>query len=766
MNRLFFIIVFTVISLPIIANNYRITGKVVAETDSTALSGTTVIFIHSEKEKGTTTDQQGVFIIDKVPNTSGILQISHIGYENYIIQIQDIKENLQLGTIYLKESAETLSDVIVTAENISFRSDKMIVYPQSIQVKHSGNVFDLMQKQGLPNLEVNRIEQRMSINGRSPQYRINGVPKTAEDILTIQPKDILRIDYSDMITARYADKNTGGVIDFILKERTEGGVFSLPLSASPMTGFINASPYFAYHWDKTEIALQYYTNWRDYSKRVTNEKEAYIGEDFRMERELQGEESPFEYWNNGINATYVYQPNTSTNFTAVLRNEFGNQHNTVDGMMYETESFFQHSKSSYKSYMPSLDLFFSKKWKGNRSLEINIVGSLLDSEYGYILKEERNEKTEDYFYNVDNSRHTLISELSYTKGFEKSTLNVGLQNTLSHTDNKYREGNEKEDLLKQNNNYLYASWSGKTGNLSWTIGTGIKAYFVENNNDKRDFIRNQSSLSISYPLSKKLNLSYQFQYRPILPTLSQLSSASQRYDSYLIMTGNPELKTEQRLLNQLRLNLRDKHWIGYLTFSYNRISNPIFNDVSYLGNSLFISEYMNYDRSNHINTEMRLGYNGILNHFNIRGTLGYNHYNTKSDHFSHHLNNVYWSLLGEIYFGKWELSAYYLKPQKQLIGESIITAENNADIRLSYRPKNNLSLMLICMYPFSGKGSKYHTENLATDNPSQKQIYIKDNANMLLLQMNYTLNFGKSLKKSRRNLNNRDTESGILKLQE
>ena len=70
---------------------------------------------------------------------------------------------------------------------------------------------------------------------------------------------------------------------------------------------------------------------------------------------------------------------------------------------------------------------------------------------------------------------------------------------------------------------------------------------------------------------------------------------------------------------------------------------------------------------------------------------------------SHYLRNVYWSLLGEVHWGKWKLSAYYLKPQKLLLGETIATFENNADIRLAYRPNNQLSLVLICMYPFSNK---------------------------------------------------------------
>ena len=49
---------------------------------------------------------------------------------------------------------------------------------------------------------------------------------------------------------------------------------------------------------------------------------------------------------------------------------------------------------------------------------------------------------------------------------------------------------------------------------------------------------------------------------------------------------------------------------------------------------------------------------------------------------------------------------------------------------------------------------------------SSKEIYIKNNANMILLRMNYTVNFGKGFNKNNRNLNNKDFETGIVKVQE
>ena len=101
-----------------------------------------------------------------------------------------------------------------------------------------------------------------------------------------------------------------------------------------------------------------------------------------------------------------------------------------------------------------------------------------------------------------------------------------------------------------------------------------------------------------------------------------------------------------------------------------------------------------------------------------------------------------------------------------MIGETILTGENNADISLAYRLNNNFSLTLTLMYPFSKKGAQYASKNLSMQSPSEKEIYIKNNSNMILLRMIYTVNFGKGFNKNNRNLNNKDFETGIVKVQE
>ncbi|MEG0038513.1 MAG: hypothetical protein RR711_04965, partial [Bacteroides sp.] len=58
------------------------------------------------------------------------------------------------------------------------------------------------------------------------------------------------------------------------------------------------------------------------------------------------------------------------------------------------------------------------------------------------------------------------------------------------------------------------------------------------------------------------------------------------------------------------------------------------------------------------------------------------------------------------------------------------------------------------------------SSSLSIANPYRETVRIKDNGNMLIIGVTYQLEYGKSLKKSRKNLQNTDNEIGILKVQE
>jgi hypothetical protein len=86
-------------------------------------------------------------------------------------------------------------------------------------------------------------------------------------------------------------------------------------------------------------------------------------------------------------------------------------------------------------------------------------------------------------------------------------------------------------------------------------------------------------------------------------------------------------------------------------------------------------------------------------------------------------------------------------------------------VSLGFKHKN-LNVLAAVKYPFDKRGWKWGEESLSKANPGSTHVYIRDNGCMLVLGLSYSLNFGNGLKKLSKSLNNIDSTSNILKVQE
>lgn len=765
------IILFFLFVAPVQLWSQKISGIVLSANDSLPIMGSTiqVMNLDSMFVAGTTTDSNGIFMVETANTNNVILAISSIGYILTETRIEGIKNAINMGTIYLHPSSTELGEVVVKGSSRIQKVDQSIIFPSPLQLKVSNSVLSLLQNTNLPGLSVNVLEQTVSINGNAPVYMINGVVKTKQDILTISPKNIEKVEYSDNPTIRYLDKGAGGIINIILKEKEDGGSFWGNVTASPMTGFLNTDLYFAYNQAKSEFSINYFNSWRDYDERWTNKEEAFIGPDYTIERTFAGVHSPFSYLNQGLYLGYTYQHDKNTMFSATLRNDFGRQQTSVNGDITEsnrTAPYFRNSKSKFGAYIPAIDLFFSKKMKGNQSFEVNMVGTLQDTDYERDLSDMYTDDTSTFRNEIETSRRSLISEIVYRKDWENISLNLGFQNTVSKTINTYKSSLSEEENLSENNNYLYGGLSGTVRKLSYSIGSGIKMFFVDNRIDDKSYIKNQSSLSLLYPIRDNLNVQLYSYFTPSLPSLSQLNNVTQVYDNILDMKGNPDLKASHSLGSRLQINYQKDKFSLNLSGMYQRQENPVYMKIRpYENTNRFLSEYRNAHHANRFNGETKISFMGLLDHINIFATAGYNDMKAYDEDFTHSLNHFYWDLSAQVYWKDWTLSAYYIKPKKQLLIQTIDYSENNSQISLGYRYKG-WDFLAAVKYPFESSGWHWEEENLSAVNPSRTEVFIKDNSRMLVLSVTYSLDFGIGLKKSNKNLNNTDKASSILKVQE
>ena len=135
--------------------------------------------------------------------------------------------------------------------------------------------------------------------------------------------------------------------------------------------------------------------------------------------------------------------------------------------------------------------------------------------------------------------------MSYIHTFsDKTELSAGFQNTVSHSTNTYLDTDYKP-VLTENNNYLYASLGQSIGKFYLSLSSGLKMYWIKNDLNKRNFVRNLSRAQINWYINQKWRLFGSFVFSPSIPSLSALTDYPQQVSPYLVSNGNPDLKLSE-----------------------------------------------------------------------------------------------------------------------------------------------------------------------------------------------------------------------------
>lgn len=741
-----------------------ISGNVRSDQDSTAVEGALCrLYSDGKMIEGVLTNSRGEFEINTAVKTKLRLDVSMTGYNATSIMIESGK-NMSIGTVYLAEGL-ALEGVEYTANATVDARGRTIVFPSESDIKSSATAIGLFQKLPLAGLDANPINRTLSVDGGSPLILINGVPSTLEDFNALQPKDIAKIEFSRITPARYADRGNTGLISITLKKRDDGGQIYMWGRSAFNTVFVDANIRASYHQGPSQFTLSYNPSWRNYSKVFDTSKESYIGDDFRMDM-ISTDRNPFNYHMHNVSVKYDYSPNVNYLFSATLRmTPFFTRRrligSTIDNVFGD---YSNNNLTSQKELTPSLDLFVKRDFNENNAIEIQMVGTLSSNDYRrnneYIFADGAVNK---YDMDVDSHRRSLICEISYIHQFsQQSSLSAGYQNTVSHSENRYLTSDYKP-VLTENNNYFYARYGQQINKVYFSVSSGAKMYWIKNDINRRNFIRNISTAQISWAISSKWNLVGAFQYSPSIPSLSALTDYPQQQSPYLISNGNPDLKVSNIFLYQLMPSYRYKKFNVSLLINYKRLNDFTTSEVVYLGDKMFLSQTINARNAWYTTANLNLKISDIAG-FGANLNIGYAHYAMSGQGWSHKLNS--WSGSFSLWWnhGPYTISYWRKIPGKYLYGQQVSKDENGDALSFEYKPDKHWTLGASWMYMFEKKGTKYPSWSYSTVNPATRDRYITHNGNMVTLSVSYSTDFGSIFRSSRRSLNNSDNGSSLLQL--
>lgn len=154
-----------------LAQSYEIKGKVVNESNISIPFSNILLLDAADSTfvKGTSADENGLFILSEISPDLYLLQASYVGRASKPLAL-DIKNDVSLGALIIPEHTQKLDEVVVTAKRPTLvrQPDKLIFNVENTVVSQ-GNSWDILRN--TPGVIVNTDE--LQIRGQSATVYLN-----------------------------------------------------------------------------------------------------------------------------------------------------------------------------------------------------------------------------------------------------------------------------------------------------------------------------------------------------------------------------------------------------------------------------------------------------------------------------------------------------------------------------------------------------------------------------------------------------------------
>ncbi|MBQ8245604.1 MAG: TonB-dependent receptor [Lachnospiraceae bacterium] len=762
------LVLFSILMVSVFAKAQSIKGKLVDEHQK-ALTYANVVLEKSDSTfvAGQISDGKGILHFPKVSEGDYRLIISCMGYKTLYIELHGFKHSVNLGTLLMEEDSQQLSEVTVTATNMSLTADKIMVYPNQKQVNASANGIDLLRNLMLPRIHVNPIGNTINTNdGGGVQLCINGRKASQDEVSALQPSEIVRVELQEDPGIRYG--NISVVINYVVRRFDVGGSVGYNGQQSVKSLFGRHNINGKLNFGKSEFGFFYNTEHLIFEKMWSKRNEVFAFEDGRT---YHRSVTTVPHGQKGIHhrgaITYNFQNDNDYMLNIIVGFENHNVPNYLEEGNLLTEEFSnsmtnRRNWSHNRSTTPYLDIYYQKKMKNNQFLAFNAVGTYINTSNRNEYEEFQNKETiVNYYSAVNGEKFSLITEGIYEKGFNNGTrLTIGIKHTQSYTDNVYSGTLKYNTQMNQANTYAYLQYKGRIGKLNYRLGVGTnRTWFKQKDKDDYDIWSINPQFNLNYTFTEQISASLTGSLSTMTPSLSQLSSADQLIDSLQIKRGNPSLKPYDYYRLNFRLNYqKEKVNIGLFGI-YNHRENPIMTHV-YRENDKFIHSFANHDRYQYLGVGMNVRIGLLWNILQLSGSITNDMQWSRGVDYYHRHNSLGFSLNSSLFYKNFVFTASYHQQSDSFFGETLNTGEKLLYFSGQYRIKR-INLGLMWLNPFSGQ-YKRNNDFLNKYAGNTYQYNIDDTARMIWATLSWNLSLGRKYKSESKRINNKDFDSGII----
>ncbi|MCQ7926313.1 hypothetical protein NP234_24320, partial [Salmonella enterica] len=358
------------------------------------------------------------------------------------------------------------------------------------------------------------------------------------------------------------------------------------------TGFVNGSLYARFFRGGHQFGFDYNINYRDYRDRRSRTTYAFYLANGHYDYAYD-QKDEFGYADNQVRLKYSHSTTKGALFQAIIRPDFLRRWTDGDNNARVTlpDTTFQASgasKSRLRTFGPSVNLYFSRKFRTDDRLDVNIVATRFANR-----QTELSDLAADSLSIVDDhmrqrtDKRSLIAEAAYTLQFNALTsLSFGYKATLARSSstvsNVLSGGRDFDYASDSYAHYAYADFAASFRHASLRSALGLTT--VGASNDRADYRETffTPTVTASFPFGRHtIQLSVLGQ--ATTPTISQLSDNAALLAPRVLRTGTPSLRaytasvaTLSYICNSRHLDVALSALAGtgadFITKSFSRVS--------------------------------------------------------------------------------------------------------------------------------------------------------------------------------------------------
>jgi len=567
---------------------WQIKGNIIEDQTEVAVPYATVAIFNKRDSSlvtGTISDDNGQFIIDKLPQGDYYIKISFMGYKDYTINnlvLTKTNRSLDLGTIILIPSLEQLDEVKVKGKLKSVRNtiDKQVLNVGSNLSATGGSAVDALKLS--PSIQIDS-DDNVKLRGSSNFIvLINGKPTTLspDDVLKQTPaNNISKIEVITNPSVKYSAEGGAGIINIILRKGVESGLNGIINASIGTRNKYSADANINLNKEKTSYSFGF--DWKDYTRVAYNNyyRTLYNEDNTHYAQMLQ--DRRITQSNMGFRFGLDYTPNEKNNLTY----SFHTGYNKVDGSVLNTNSGYTVPESTEEHkfnpfYLELKPTFFTNNLGYMKTLNESNDKLSFNLYYSYIDYDSKNKQasyetdenkmiidTTPYKLNVFNKNNSndVRFDVDYTNVItESSTLETGvsyhqynrflnitftefdytLNDWVNHPDytNKY---NFDEGVYATYLN-LNSSFWGLSSSIGLRIEYTDRILKRKNSDEKYKFHKTNyfPGLSLSKYLNESSSIKLALTNRINRPDEYMMNPFPEFQDDYFYAEGNPYLIPE------------------------------------------------------------------------------------------------------------------------------------------------------------------------------------------------------------------------------